>query len=190
MKKRLSVIFILLFIGICGLLFIKNRKLSSSEEEGYEIVETVSKISNVQNEEKKDTIVVHICGEVVSEGVYELNENSRVVDAINIAGGLTKKAAKNIINQAELLKDGMRIYIPSKNEIKNQVAGNKVSELININTATREELMSLNGVGASRADLIISFREENGSFTKIEDLMKIKGIKQRFFEKIKDKICT
>lgn len=158
-------------------------------------------------------IFVHVCGAVKKEGVYELSPDARVVDAIRAAGGCTKKAASFGINQAEALKDGVQVYVPTKAELKKETNGvgslasfgtegvrtglssqgmNSVGggdALININLATKEELMKLNGVGEAKAELIITYRQAKGGFKDIKDIMKIKGIKQKFFDKIKDKIC-
>ena len=158
-------------------------------------------------------IFVHVCGAVRKEGVYELSPDARVVDAIRAAGGCTKKAASFGINQAEALKDGVQVYVPTKAELKkgtNGVGslasfgtggvrtglssqgmnpGGGGDALININLATKEELMKLNGVGEAKAELIINYRQAKGGFKDIKDIMKIKGIKQKFFDKIKDKIC-
>ena len=158
-------------------------------------------------------IFVHVCGAVRREGVYELSPDARVVDAIRAAGGCTKKAASFGINQAEALKDGVQVYVPTKAEIKKETngvgslasfgtegvrtglssqgpnSGEGGDALININLATKEELMKLNGVGEAKAELIITYRQAKGGFKDIKDIMKIKGIKQKFFDKIKDKIC-
>jgi len=159
-------------------------------------------------------IFVHVCGAVRREGVYKLPPDARVVDAIRAAGGCTKKAASYGINQAEALKDGVQVYVPTKAELKKETNGaDRVLEsigvegvrtglssqgvnsgeggdaLININLATKEELMKLNGVGEAKAELIITYRQSKGGFGDIKDIMKIKGIKQKFFDKIKDKIC-
>lgn len=159
-------------------------------------------------------IFVHVCGAVRREGVYELSPDARVVDAIRAAGGCTKKAASYGINQAEALKDGVQVYVPTKAELKKETngadrvlssigvegvrtglssqgmnSGEGVDALININLATKEELMKLNGVGEAKAELIITYRQAKGGFRDIKDIMKIKGIKQKFFDKIKDKIC-
>ena len=158
-------------------------------------------------------IFVHVCGAVRREGVYELSPDARVVDAIRAAGGCTKKAASFGINQAEALKDGVQVYVPTKAELKKETngvgslasfgtegvrtglssqgmnPGGGGDALININLATKEELMKLNGVGEAKAELIITYRQAKGGFKDIKDIMKIKGIKQKFFDKIKDKIC-
>lgn len=159
-------------------------------------------------------IFVHVCGAVRREGVYKLPPDARVVDAIRAAGGCTKKAASFGINQAEALKDGVQVYVPTKAELKKETngadrvlasigvegvrtglssqgpnSGEGGDALININLATKEELMKLNGVGEAKAELIITYRQSKGGFGDIKDIMKIKGIKQKFFDKIKDKIC-
>lgn len=206
MKSRLHLIVVLLFIVVAGVIFI-SFKNTSKDTDVIKIEENISKkLSSVttssitaSNEviKPKKEIFVHVCGEVKKEGVYTIKPDGRVVDAIKAAGGFTKSAARYGINQAELLKDGMQVYIPSKKEIKNKpvtpvtnspVLGNSES-LVNINSATKEELMTLKGVGESRATLIIEYREKSGGFNDIKDIMKIKGIKQKFFDKIKDKIC-
>ena len=159
-------------------------------------------------------IFVHVCGAVRKEGVYELSPDARVVDAIRAAGGCTKKAASFGINQAEALKDGVQVYVPTKAEIKKETngvgslasfgtegvrtglssqgmnPGGGGDALININLATKEELMKLNGVGEAKAELIVTYRQAKGGFKDIKDIMKIKGIKQKFFDKIKDTICV
>ena len=159
-------------------------------------------------------IFVHVCGAVRREGVYKLPPDARVVDAIRAAGGCTKKAASYGINQAEALKDGVQVYVPTKAELRKETdgvdralasigvegvrtglssqgmnSGEGGDALININLATKEELMKLNGVGEAKAELIITYRQSKGGFRDIKDIMKIKGIKQKFFDKIKDKIC-
>ena len=159
------------------------------------------------NEKLKENqkIFIHICGAVKNEGVYQVEADARVVDVIKAAGGLTKEAASSGINQAKQLEDGMQVYVPTKKEVskagtqipglqkedlQNSASVNLQNSAININTATKEELMKLKGVGEAKAVLIITYRENNGGFKEITDLMKIKGIKQKFFDKIKDNICV
>ena len=157
-----------------------------------------------ENLKENRKIFIHICGAVKNEGVYQVEADARVVDVIKAAGGLTKEAASSGINQAKQLEDGMQVYVPTKKEVlkartqnpglPKDILQNTTSEslkgtVININTATKEELMQLKGVGEAKALLIITYREANGGFKEITDLMKIKGIKQKFFDKIKDNIC-
>lgn len=148
-----------------------------------------------------EIILVHVCGEVVNPGVYELTARSRIFEAVNMAGGFTENAASDYINLAEYVTDGSRIYIPSYEEIADEATppcvtiadeGNadKSTQKINLNTATKEELMTLPYVGESKADSIIGYRTEHGGFSSIEEIMSIPGIKNGLFDKIKDKICV
>ena len=134
----------------------------------------------------EENIYVYVCGAVNMPGVYELREGSRVYEAIEMAGGFLEEAAKEAINQAQVLKDEMKLYIPTMEEIS--IQENSSSGKVNINTATKEELMTIPGVGTAKADQIISYRNKNGFFEKIEELMSISGIKEGLFEKMKEYI--
>lgn len=139
-----------------------------------------------EERETKGSIFVCVCGAVKCEGVYELPAGSRVFEAIQMAGGFSEEAAVSRINQAEVLKDETRLYIPTMNEIVEEQS--KEDGKVNLNTAAKEELMTLPGVGQSKAALIIQYREEHGKFQTIEDIMNISGIKEGLFGKIKDYI--
>lgn len=147
----------------------------------------------VTTQKKSNSIFVHVCGAVKKPGVYELQSNARICDAIKAAGGLKKKAADTEVNQAQALTDGEQVCIPYKtddeestvasgSDTSSGMEGNKVS----INRATAEELMTLPGIGASKAQSIIQYREEHGGFQKIEDIKNIQGIKDGVFNKIVD----
>jgi len=144
---------------------------------------------------------VHICGEVVSPGVYELKEGSRVFQAIEKAGGVTDQAAAEYLNMAEQVKDGMKIVVPGKEEVEAAKARGEISlqaeassnvqkTKVNLNTATKEELMTLRGIGEAKAADILKYRDSHGGFQKIEDIMKISGIKDAAFQKIKEDITV
>lgn len=140
-------------------------------------------------------VYVYVCGAVNAPGVYELKEGARVFEAIQLAGGLTEAAAADAVNQARIVTDGEQIRVPTVEEAQNQGAGvaGEVTEgtennKININTAGKEELMTLTGIGEAKAESIMDYREKNGSFTSIEELMQIEGIKEGVFNKIKDDI--
>lgn len=160
-------------------------------------------------EEAVCEVVVHVCGEVSSPGVYTLPGGSRVYQAIEAAGGFTSDAFEDYLNQANELSDGMKVYVPSKEEISDEefqqslitseaqqsvmsslTDSTSMTTLVNINTATREDLMTLKGIGESKADKIISYRETQGGFGCIEDIMNIPGIKEGMFNKIKDLITV
>lgn len=141
---------------------------------------------------------VHVCGQVNAPGVYELEEGSRVYEAIERAGGFGPSAEQGWLNLAEPVTDGMKIQVPTVQEAQEMrqsgaaapgekaAAGGKV----NINTAGKEALMTLTGIGEARAADIISYRETQGPFEKIEDIMKVSGIKEAAFQKIKDSITV
>ena len=134
-------------------------------------------------EEKEDSIWVYVCGEVASPGVYELQEGDRITHAIEAAGGLTEAAGQVYLNQAAHLTEG------SPSDMAD--AGmEKDTGIINLNTATKAELLSLSGIGESRAEAIIAYRETNGGFRKIEDLKKVDGIKEGIFQKIREQITV
>ena len=138
---------------------------------------------------------VHICGEVNAPGVYRVLEGSRIFQAVEQAGGFTDDAASEYLNLAELTEDGMKIEVPSVEEVEHgefPVSGDPAAAggKVNINKATAQELMTLTGIGESRAADIIRYREENGGFQTVEDTMKVPGIKEGAFEKIKDNISV
>lgn len=155
-----------------------------------------------KDNDRKDSpgIFVYVCGAVNAPGVYELDQGSRVYEAIAMAGGLSKEAAGETLNQASVARDGERIYVPSKSDLEKGLAADGRPETtdpdaskedkVNINTSTKEELMNLPGIGDAKAESIISHREANGPFTSIEDLMQVEGIKQGVFNKIKDRITS
>ena len=175
-----------------------------------------AELSDASSEEAK-TLVVHICGAVSAPGVYELPAGSRIIDAVEAGGGFLPEADEACCNLAEEIVDGCQIYIMTKSEScadgqTEKKAGIQTSPdsdmqttdinmrsnsataldngLVNLNTADVAALMTLPGIGESRAKAIISYREQHGAFAKIEDIMKISGIKQAAFSKIKDKITV
>lgn len=148
----------------------------------------------------KNIIYVYICGAVNKPNVYKVKEGTRVFEVVKLAGGLTQDADANYINQSEVLKDEQYLYFPTKKEIKKEYTiANSAKQiqktrekiiLINLNTATKEQLMELRGIGESKALDIINYREKNSGFKKIEEIMNIQGIKQAVFNKIKDFITV
>lgn len=152
------------------------------------------------SEESQDKICIYICGCIKQPGVYFLEAQSRVCDALNAAGGFTEDAATDYWNQARLLLDGEMIYVPTKEEAKNQILpqisqSNQMSkedtqEKVNINTASKEELMKIPTVGETRAEHILAYRKEHGKFSSISDIKKVSGIKDGVFDKIKDYIVV
>lgn len=174
----------------------------------------------LETKQEAGSCFVHVCGEVVNPGVYELAAGQRVYEAVGLAGGFTEEAASGWLNLAEPVRDGMKVEVPSRaqakelaeklgigigedgssalgsSELVQRAAGGQAAEAasvpakVNINTAAKEELMTLRGIGEARAEDIIRYRESHGSFRKIEDIMKVSGIKDAAFQKIKENITV
>ena len=147
---------------------------------------------------------VHVCGAVRVPGVYALAQGSRVYEALLMAGGLTEDASERSVNQAELLWDGEMIFVPTLEEARDGVTGvwagattgdtsaKEVMEIsderVNLNTASKTELMTLPGIGQAKAESIVAYRETNGAFSSVEEIMQVDGIKEGLYTRIKDKI--
>lgn len=141
-------------------------------------------------------IQVHVVGQVNLPGVYSLPEGANVQDAIDAAQGPTELAQQDLLNLAATLTDGQRVYIPSKDEAQvdldsdQRSLGVTLDSLININTASQEELDTLPGIGSVRAKAIIAYRTQNGFFMTIDDLLKVEGIGETTFNELKDFITV
>lgn len=211
MKKVITFFLIILILGIV-LVFSYNKE----EKEDFIVNPIVEEISSTTDKEVEQ-VTVEIKGEVNNPGVYKVENESRIIDLINIAGGLTSNAVTNNLNLAKKLKDEMVIYIYNKNdlvenikteyvyleckcpEVKNDaciedknienVEDSEKNELININTASKEMLITLSGIGEKTADKIIEYREKN-PFNTIDDIKNVSGIGESLYEKIKDFITV
>lgn len=151
---------------------------------------TVKEEACMKQAEEEQTVFVHICGEVVFPGVYEVPAGSRLCDVLLSAGGFTEEAAPDSVNMAEQAVDGMQVVIPSRIAAE-KAAEEKAQErrgLVNINTASEAELCTLAGIGPSRAAAIIAYRDAHGGFSSIEEIMQVDGIKSATYEKLKNKI--
>lgn len=193
-KYMIAAAAVVLF-GVLWIFTGQKRDQGSGEENGIFNSEMDS-----GEEEKTDLsegkIYVHITGEVKNPGVYIFEKKPRVIEVVEKAGGFKKNAATSGINQAELVEDGTQIVIKNRGHTKTsgrdlpgkEQPGQEKSSLVDINTAGKEQLMTLAGIGESKAMAIIAYREEHGKFKKIEDIMNITGIKNGVFEKIKSQI--
>lgn len=161
---------------------------SSVSGEGLGIEEQTS----WEEETKKVWLYVHVCGQVKEPGVYQLEEGARIYDAVQMAGGLTEEAWEEAVNLAKLVTDGEQIKIPNQAEAELLLAEERQAEsgMIDLNQATKEQLMTLTGIGEARAKDILAYREEHGNFQAIEEIMKVPGIKEAAFAKIKDEIVV
>lgn len=151
---------------------------------------TTTDLETEMAETPTEIIVVYVCGEVILPGVYELPKGSRIVAAIEAAGGFAENAAREAINLAEALKDGMQINVPGKEEAAqvNALMERQKQGLVNINQASVQDLCTLPGIGEAKALSIINYRSECGLFQSIEDIQNVSGIGESLYLQIKDKI--
>ena len=215
------IIAVLIFIILYKIFYVEDEEIiiENQIEENLlnEEEEQDKKTSKIGILESKKTVTVHVIGEVNSPGVVTLDEGSRIIDAINAAGGKTEDADLTKVNLAYVIEDGVQIYIPSIKETskKNDEGEEKEIEymtdeagdgiiitsesqenddekqiMVNINTANLEKLQTLPGIGESIAKKIIEYREENGKFKTIEDIKNVSGIGESKFNNIRDKITV
>lgn len=180
-------------IGI-GLYYFNYNKI----EDYNDISFSNHKSDRIDNEEKNDDkqdekIFVDVKGAVKNPGVFETTKDKRIKDLIDVAGGLLDDADTSTLNLSQKVKDQMVIYVLKYGEKPKQMSeigttSSSSGEVININTANKEQLMKISGVGKTKAEAIIEHREKNGDFKKKEDITKVRGIGKATFEKIKDKI--
>lgn len=209
MRLLLILLTFMIFPGLSGCgkkeaeILLEEQKESS--EKVTEILETEKEPEPEITQPPQD-IFVDICGAVTKPGVYRMPPDSRVYEAVEAAGGLLPEAAGNRVNQAQPLSDGQQIYVPTKEEAEKAgtvpaegafpeiKAGENspVSEngKVNLNTADAAALQTLSGIGESKAQAILAYREEHGGFSSIEELMDVPGIKENTFLKIKEKIAV
>lgn len=207
MKKRIKTgcIIGLVLLKLCACNRNSDIYLEGYEENTYKIQETDKEASDMKSdgtetadlENMPENVMcyVYICGAVRQPGVYMLPEGSRIYEVIQEAGGLSEDADVTLVNQAEAVTDGMMIRIYTIEEAETLLKTNEVSESgqgkdgkIDINTATAAEIMTLPGIGSSKANAIIAYRETYGAFSCIEDLMKVPGIKDGIFQQMKEHI--
>ena len=183
-----------------------------SSEENIQDLQAFEENSEAYSSSDKKSICVSIIGCVKYPGVYTLNEGARVYELINAAGGLSEDADTDGLNLVYIMSDGMQIEIPGKENVEatdstsissasaekpmlssaldtRHEESSNVS-LVNINSADVSELMTLTGIGKTRAEAIISYRTQNGPFKSIEDITNVSGIKEATFDKIRDRICV
>ncbi|MEA3492852.1 MAG: helix-hairpin-helix domain-containing protein [Candidatus Margulisiibacteriota bacterium] len=187
-KEQQLIILGLVLIIISGLVVMGCRHFIPDKSE--ELV-----IEDPQQTIEKPRIIIHISGAVQREGVYRLNAGDRVVDALNLAGGVSANSNLSSINLAEKVKDGQKIIVPAKQKVIVRGPGDlgiggsgTFSGKVSINAAGEKELCKIGGIGPSTAKRIIEYRSKNGPFSKIEDIMKVKRIGKGKFGKIKDEI--
>ena len=185
---------------------IEEISLEETAESGETEEEDLS--GETQEEDKEESgeepgsIFVYVCGQVAAPGVYELPGDARVYQAIEMAGGTLEGASPESLNLAQQAEDGQKIYVPTEEEAQTGAAlqdtpggvqdkaSDQAAGKVNLNTAGLEELMTLTGIGQTRAEAILAYREEEGDFRSPEDIMNVEGIKEGIYEKLKDEITV
>lgn len=215
-KNKIIITIITILLLFVGVYFVYSKSDDSEIVYFDNGIENENKENNNKEEKTKieehNKIIIHISGSVANEGILELDENSRISDAIEKAGGLKEGADLSQINLAYVLSDGIKIHIPNVNENeenkedKTEIYINKESgvktileeekevkqdqlklnQKININNADVKQLSQLPGIGEATAQKIIDYRKENGRFNSIEEIKNVKGIGDNKFEKIKE----
>ncbi len=170
----------------------KGKNLSEGQTAGAAASGTEGALSDLENQNQgtaaaQDRIYVYVCGHVEKPGVYQLSADARICDALELAGGVTAEGCPEALNQAEHMTDGQTLYVPGMEE-ETEKPVLEDDGLVDINQADREAFMTLPGIGESKAEVIIQYREEHGAFKSIEELMQIPGIKEGVFNKIKGSI--
>ena len=190
---------LIIIIGIGITLYINNK---SYEEYSFldnditkDKIDVKEYTYNIEDK-KEETIIVHITGEVIKQGIVKIKEGGRVIDAIEEAGGTTEDADLSKINLAYILEDGSKIYIPSIHDTDEDIyentgsienTNNKTEPIrVNINTANETELIKIPGIGDAMAKSIITYRKENGKFDSTEELKNISGIGDSKYNNIKE----
>ncbi|MBR6405372.1 MAG: helix-hairpin-helix domain-containing protein [Lachnospiraceae bacterium] len=187
-----AVLFVLL--GLMFLIKLKGRSSGADPETDFMADDRLSvserdedSEDSASEPETEESLLVYVSGAVRNPGVYRLPLGSRVYEALDAAGGLTQEAEEGLINLAEPLTDGEMIYFPKKGEDSSgqvQLSDGKVD----LNRAGKEELMTLPGIGETKAEAILQYRKEHGPFQTIEELMQVSGIGEALFEKIKNRV--
>lgn len=195
-----AVILIIIFI-------IFLQKDDESQISSTELITTIPEEQVIEQENEIEepmitTLMVDVKGAVKFPGVYQLTTDDRIIDAVQVAGGYLDGAQTDFINHAQKLQDEMVIYIPHKGEQLDQLesigqavqlptsttSSTKQSDKVNLNSADETTLTTLPGIGPSKAQAILSYREENGSFKSIDDLKNVSGIGEKTFERLKELI--
>lgn len=211
-KKQLGIL--LLIVGAISLYFWTKKEPPLSEaQEQPSLIQPVEIPQNTTEQSQKNetkqvastAIVVDVKGAVKKPGIYQLDANSRVMDAIREAGGYNQSANPKLINLAEKLQDEMVVYVPKKGEktadlvnapqintssSNGNTSTTEQTPLVNLNTADETQLQTLTGIGPAKAKAIIAYRTENGLFQTIEDLKKVTGFGEKTFEKLKPSITV
>ncbi|MCP3030378.1 helix-hairpin-helix domain-containing protein [Halobacillus sp. A1] len=197
LKRYGWVLIVVLFFVIVWRVNPEEEAMIVDEASADPMLEEQSTADEVPGQDvKSGGVVVDVKGEVVNPGIYEMDQGTRVNDAINMAGGMTERADETSVNLALKVQDEMVILVSEKGigtdeelvEGEASSSSKPSDSLVRINQATSEEIQVLQGIGPSKADAIVQYREENGWFNNAEDLLEVSGIGEKTLEQIKEKI--
>ena len=203
-KKYGKIVAAAVFLTVAGLYYgfvVRKEDLVRLGNDGHpiqsvwvepEVLSEVQSTPVTESSTEPIKIYVHICGEVNNPGVYELAEGSRIFEAVEAAGGFTEEAAQASLNLAQVISDVEQIVILTQDQAaeKARQEREQAAGIVNLNTASKEQLMTLTGIGESRAEDILRYRQESGGFQAIEEIMNVPGIKESAYLKIKDSITV
>lgn len=221
-NRKKKTVLAVCFVLVCGVVCLwihyggqREEQIVLEKQEESESLQTPETVSDRTDEtpecvdvtETPKELYIHVCGAVVTEGLYVLPSGSRLADGIAAAGGFAATADTAYHNLAAGLSDGQKIYVPTLEETEGLSVsergestgmGETVSEVlssgqegkVNLNTAGKDELMLLPGIGEAKAERILQYREKVGSFQKIEEIKNVSGIGEAIFERIKGTITA
>lgn len=184
-NKILYILIVLVFLGVFWGWY--HFKTANGVEMSVSDAAALKEADSESNESAGAEIMVHITGAVVKPGVVSLNADARLVEAIELVGGLSDNADVNTLNLARKLQDEEKIHVPAIGEVSQKSTSGE-SQQININTASQEELENLPGVGEVIAQGIIDYREKNGGFKQLEELKNVNRIGDKIYEGLIDSI--
>lgn len=211
-KKQIITVVIIILIMLGVIIYYLYMNFQKTNEEVFsiedeEVIEDVGETNVVgasiaRPQETEETIIIHVAGAVQQEGILKIKQGSRIADVIEAAGGLKEDASIKNVNLAYEVEDGQKIYIPTNEEEDEQMkivisgqngqivenGSKETAKIVNINTASEEELQDIPGVGESTAAKIIAYRKENGKFKNIEEIKSVSGIGESKYNQMKDYI--
>ncbi len=197
MKKRGMVQCFVLVAGVilAGIYYYNTNTVTKQQASWETMEETVTQTEQLSKAASTPSVIyVHVCGAVNNPGVYEGEAGLRLYQFIELAGGFREDASVECLNLAQGVQDGTQIYVPSKTEEASAVVVPSLTESgsqkLNLNIASKNELMELPGIGNAKAEAILSYRDTNGLFQSVEELMNVPGIKEATFEQIKNLITV
>lgn len=199
--NSVKYILIIAAVMLCGLVYAIGRGIHGADDSAHKgavitaesepAVLTEAQTETIQENPEEIPFYVYVCGCVVNPGVYTVKPQTRVYELIELAGGFAEAADESALNLVDFVTDGQKVYVPKAGEIAiGSAEEGQSTVLVNINTADKAALMTLPGIGESKAEEIMQYRKSKGAFQKIEDIKNISGIKEAAFNKMKDLICV